>query len=342
MIKVIGSEGGTDANVLAINVINEPNDISFEKVDGESKEALENVKFGLYYEVPQYEEETLYTEDGTEIKVRAVKEGKLLGATDPNDSSPVIRTTDTDAKITFEGLPQRNPEYNLTEVKYYLKEIETVDGYQLKDTIYGPYTVTENGITGPDGKIINSSEILNPEPVIFENFKKPDLQITKVDSKDNSITLEGVEFELYKATTNGFETYNPKDESEATGIKQTTDSSGIATFSDIEKGVYWLKETIAPKDYVKNNELMGPYLVEDGKIYKVELDNLGKIIEDSKELLDKDVTSGVFKDTIENIKAIYPQTGGQGTYLYTIVGLALMCIAYIWSKRKEKTKSLTS
>ena len=341
LVMVEGSDGSGKANTIAIKIVNEPNKLVFEKIDGDTKQILPNVKFALYYEVPQYEEDTFYREDGTEVKLRAVKENRLPNATDPSNDSPVVRTTNSEGKIIFEALPHRNPDYELEEIKFYLKEVEGADGYQVAETVYGPFTATEDGIKGPDGKVINSNEILEPQPVQIKNYIKPDLQITKVDSKDNSIKLDGVEFELYRATESAFAAYNPKEEAEATGIKQTTQNGGVAMFKDIEAGVYWLKETISPKGYVKNKDLIGPYLVENGRIYKVEIDQQGKIKADSKQELTHGDTAGLFIETIKNIKAVYPKTGGFGTRYFYLFGLLLMTIGY-YINRKQRYKDSTT
>ena len=335
-IEVMGSDESTFTKAIGIQVFNEPNKLAFEKIDGATGAKLQNVDFGIYYEVDNYEEIIGYKSDGTAVKLRALIEGKMLDAKDPNSITPVVRTSDQNGLITFEGLPQRAP--GMPQVKYYVKETKTLDGYQLEDKVFGPYIATEDGIIGPTGEIISSSQKLIPDPIQVKNYEKPELQLTKIDSKDKTTKLDGAEFELYKATTSSYNTYDPKETAKATGIKATTGADGdigIAKFKDVEQGLYWLKETKAPKEYIKLLDFIGPFLVEDGKIYSVALDEQGKIIESQKLELVKDTSTGIYNYDVENVKAVYPATGGIGTVNFFLYGLLLMALGFIWMMKKK-------
>lgn len=213
----------------------------------------------------------------------------------------------------------------------------------------GPYIVNEDGIHGPDGKLIT-----NDQEIEIENFKKPDLQITKIDANEKEKKLAGAEFELYKATKSENGSYLPVEEKDKVGGILTTDVQGIAKFEQLEEGLYWIREVSAPLEYARIPEDIGPFLVEDDKIYKVELDDQGRIKTENpiisvidigasqikKDLLktaaNASTTIPTYELDIENFKATYPQTGGIGSVPFIGLGLGVMLLA-VYGLRKKKS-----
>ncbi|SFE25946.1 SpaA isopeptide-forming pilin-related protein [Peptostreptococcus sp. D1] len=346
--EIIDVEDGDEATskTIGIQVVNNPNKLVFKKVDNsDNKKILAGVKFGLYYEVDEtIKEIDGKLKNGKTIYLRAAKEGKLVGAENPEDLTPVTRFTNSEGKIVFDKMRQTYE--TLPEIKYYIKEIEPKEGYQKPDYFMGPYTVNEDGIHGPDGKII-----ANDQEIELENFKKPDLQITKIDADEKEKKLIGAEFALYKAVKNEDGTYVPVEEKDKVGKILTTDNQGIAKFEQLEEGLYWIREVSAPLEYVRIPEDIGPFLVENDKIYKVELDDQGRIKTENpiisgvdigtsqikKELLkaaENDLTP-TYELDIENSKATYPQTSGMGSVPFIGVGVGIMLFAvYGFGKKK--------
>ncbi|MGO4375951.1 collagen binding domain-containing protein, partial [Paenibacillus sp. MCAF20] len=67
---------------------------------------------------------------------------------------------------------------------------------------------------------------------------KGSLKITKVDSSDNTLTLAGAAFELYRNSNN-----------QKVGDTEYTGNDGIALFDNLKYGQYTLKEVTPPADY---------------------------------------------------------------------------------------------
>lgn len=356
-IHVKGPEK-TTVDSIGIQVMNDPNVLKFKKIDGEDpNKVFENVEFGLYYKVDKDEEETGYIENDptTEIKLRKVRESKLLNSTVPDtDTTTVVtRKTDENGVISFEGLPQRNSPN--PDVVFYVKELKAPEGYQINPYFIGPYTMTEDGIKDPNGNyIMTTGQLLSPDGKVSKekdykypvtNYKTPDLQIIKLDALHKEITLAGAEFELYRATKNDTGAYQAIEAKDKVGETQITSNDGLAKFEKLEEGLYWVRESKAPQEYARILKDIGPFLVEKGKIYKVELDASGKIktktetdssISEVREELTKIENTATYNLEVENKKAIYPSTGGIGTLAFTLVGGALMTGATIAGKKKKR------
>ncbi|MDY6231178.1 SpaA isopeptide-forming pilin-related protein [Peptostreptococcus porci] len=349
--EIVDVEDGDEATskAIGIQVVNSPNKLVFKKVDNsDDKKILAGVKFGLYYEVDENIKEVEgRLKNGKTLYLRSAKEGKLVGAENTDDLTPVTRTTNDEGKTVFDKMRQRYEKF--PEIKYYIKEIEPKEGYQKPDYFMGPYIVNEDGIHGPDGKLITSDQEIE-----IENFKKPDLQITKIDANEKEKKLAGAEFELYKATKGENGSYLPVEEKDKVGEILTTDAQGVAKFERLEEGLYWIREVSAPLEYARIPEDIGPFLVEDDKIYKVELDDQGRIKTENpiipfndigasqikKELLktaaNASTTIPTYELDIENLKATYPQTGGIGSVPYIGLGLGVMLLA-VYGLRKRKS-----
>ena len=121
------------------------------------------------------------------------------------------KETDSDGKISFE---------NLFPGTYELEEIETNKNYILD--------------TDKQEIKIDLGESVVKE--ITNKHKKGSLKILKVDKDDNSITLDGIEFDLI-------------DENKEIVAHVKTDENGQAEIKDINIGNYTLKETKTKKEY---------------------------------------------------------------------------------------------
>ena len=144
------------------------------------------------------------------------------------------------------------------------------------------------------------------------------LQITKTDSADASKLLEGAKFTL-------------KEQGTETSVEVTTDKTGIATFTGIQRGVtYYLRETKAPSNYMT----AGPWILEVGEstamLYPATEGENGTLTKSSDTGTTLTVTTGtdskVLQLTIQDTLWGYelPDTGGAGTTSYTAGGLALI------------------
>lgn len=163
-------------------------------------------------------------------------------------------------------------------------------------------------------------DITNKHDVSKEKETKPvivipttgGITLTKVDSS-NKKALKGAEFEL-------------RDEKgqvvvvEGKEVKGISDENGVITWNNLPYGEYQIVETKAPT-YEKEDGTTGSYQLLKDPI-NIKIDENHKVI----------------KLTVENNKSGWnlPSTGGMGTILFTIVGLALMLgAAIIFFRRKS-------
>lgn len=127
------------------------------------------------------------------------------------------------------------------------------------------------------------------------------ISVIKID-QDTHKALDGAEFELYldKAGT------------QQVGDTVTTDGEGKASFGSLKAGTYYLKETKAPDGYVGREGLQEVTITaQDGK----------------------------YLITYEVPNKYVPHTGGAGTRMFTILGLAIMAgagAAFVISRRKRE------
>ena len=161
-----------------------------------------------------------------------------------------------------------------------------------------------------------------------------ELKIVKTDQADETKHLPGAKFTLKKA-------------GQETEKVETTDDSGIATFSGIEKNtIYYLYETEPPTKYMT----AGPWILEtkdgntgvfypakenaDGTLEKTALAGTAFVVKSG----DTIVLEMKISDQSWGYKL--PDTGGLGTTGYRTGGLALVVCALAWKyiltkRRKE-------
>lgn len=164
------------------------------------------------------------------------------------------------------------------------------------------------------------------------------LQITKTDSVDASKLLEGAKFTL-------------KEQGKDTSVEATTDKTGIATFTGIQRGAtYYLRETKAPANYM----VAGPWILEvgtdgnatifpatekaDGRLEKTSDTGTVLTVADGS---DSKVLELSIQDTPWGYKL--PDTGGAGTTSYTAGGLTLILgaatLLYIHCRRRKEDEA---
>ena len=174
-------------------------------------------------------------EDNNEIKLQGV-EFEVL-----DSNGNVLEKIVTDEN--GEALTQRYPVRDFKSLT--LREVKTLDNYVLNDK---PITVelTANETTA----------------VTIENERiKGKVEITKVDSKDNSKVLEGAKFGLYDENDNLIETL-------------VTDENGKAISQELYKGKYYLKELETGSVYYSINEDTFEFeIVNNGETVPVTIDN---------------------------------------------------------------------
>lgn len=194
-----------------------------------------------------------------------VLSGAEFGLYKSNGVQVAKGTTGDDGKLVFRDIP-----YGI----YYIQELKAPAGYNIVGT--GRTDVTTDKFTDPATVAAN-----NVIAYVIENEKQNgSIQITKVDDQDN--VLPGAEFTLYD------ENMLPVNIAGVTN-PVISNVSGLATFTGLPYGTYYVQETEAPAGYVR-----------DPKVYKVIVDSDTIVTEYTKD----DDTKENLK--IENIEAESP------------------------------------
>ena len=236
-----------------------------------------------------------------------------------------IATSDKDGKVTFTELSYDT----LHGATYYMKEIQAPSGYVLNSTIY-TISITVNGtevttsISKADGTVISEKKIENAAMQITF-YKK---------AAEGDTFLTGAVFELSKKAENGkYQLFTDETTGVASDGQFTIPQAG-KTLTHLPDGEYQIREITAPAGY---NLLTGTvdFKVENGSV----VDNrIATSVSDDMYTIDSEGGSNVV--TIKNTAGIQlPETGGMGTLMTTMSGMALMLIALgylILVKRREK------
>lgn len=201
---------------------------------------------------------------------------------------------------------------------------------------------------GPTGHTFNSAEsIVNIHTFGFDIFKFHAIEKTDPKSSVAEEGLAGAEFELYKDQNCTDAIYLKKMVNSDYIVGVATDHDTIITPSNgrvhihgIKSGTYYLKEAKAPEGFSK---LKAPVKIEIIAKYNPSTNVLESY--DLKYTYDgKTVSTNVSGDEFATIKVenttnhLLPSTGGMGTILFTIIGVALIAgvaVSYVRSRRKE-------
>ena len=138
--------------------------------------------------------------------------------------------------------------------EYILRETKTLENYVLneKDT---KIKIKDEGI----------------QEIKIENQKiKGKIKILKTSKDDSPITgekaetpLEGVKFEIYDINNNKIE-------------EVTTNKNGIAQTSELEKGLYYIKEVSTREEYILNEKIFNIEITKHGQTVDIDIQNESK------------------------------------------------------------------
>ncbi len=242
---------------------------------------------------------------------------------------PVELTTDptanTDLTFKFTG--------NYSNIKAY-KYITIT--YQAK--------VNKNAIIGGDG---NKNEVklhytVNPSKKTETNTDKKEtvtysynVAIKKIDAANNEITTDSVEFELYRKVKDTYVLVKSlgKDSTNAT-IDSSTGKitfTGHATLTGLDAGEYKLTEVKAPNGYTLP--------ANPDTCFTIVAGNTDGILNGTHTVTGTTVDTDKLTVKVTNTQGVtLPQTGGAGTWMFTIGGLVLMAGAVVvfMATRKKK------
>ena len=181
--------------VVVVENVRKTGTVTLTKEDEKTTEKIQGAKYGLYAK------EDIYNKNG-EVEYQ-------------KDQLISEKTTNENGQVTFE---------KLTWGEYYIKEIESVYGYELSEEKH-LFTVNDQNVENviqKTGKEVRS---------------KANLELLKVDDKGK--LLQGVEFELFDESNNKIQE------------KIKTDENGSLKIENIEWGNYYIKEKEPLSGYKK-------------------------------------------------------------------------------------------
>lgn len=120
-----------------------------------------------------------------------------------------------------------------------------------------------------------------------------------------------------------------KDENAVADDEVKTNDQGKLQFVGLEEGTYQLVETVAPDGY---NKLADPIKVIISAIY-----NPGGTLNQWKaDVENGSALNGTHVIKVENNKgALLPDTGGMGTVIFTVAGIAIIAGGIAWKRSRR-------
>lgn len=161
--------------------------------------------------------------------------------------------SDENGYVTVTGLPWGT---------YTLEEITAPTGFVLPQdttrTFSLCYTNDSSGLVASTISPADAHRAMNAtDAARIDNERvKTDVSLLKVDANDTSKKLAGAKFSLYKDDGDGV--FN-RTKDQVVFADLETDKGGMATFSQLTVGAYFLVETYAPTGYQMNSE---PYRIQ--------------------------------------------------------------------------------
>ena len=250
-------------------------------------------------------------ENGRRLVIDFTKEGKELLATalaEGQTELPKVQISFT--TVINDSAALGKPIYNNANLVY----TNTFNEEISQDPTEPQDPSQPDGPTVPvaPDKIIDVPNSGNEKPEVHTGG----LLLEKVDAADKSIILPGAKFKIYKTLEDA--------ENDRNGIMEvTTGEDGRAIFTGLSYGVkgnsadeasttYWIVETQAPKYTVIDKE---------GNEIEKEYNILKKPFEVTVNATSHEVNNKV---VVANSKFTLPVTGGVGTVIFTLGGLAIM------------------
>ena len=172
--------------------------------------------------------------------------------------------------------------------------------------------VPQNGNT-TDGRV-GIAEFTNKKTVVNIDFEK-------VDAETNTKKLSGAEFDLYKANTDGEQTGDPI-------MQYESDRNGKVSIENLPIGNYVLVERKAPAGYQLSAK---PWKIIVGSDRNITVTH-------GDDTVNPNGNEKIYQLTNAKLYSL-PESGGPGTYGFTISGVAILATAlllFINNKRREE------
>lgn len=155
--------------------------------------------------------------------------------------------------------------FDLPNGVYFLKELSTNGQYVLNDKEYD----FEISYHGPD--VSNYVVHIGKDGTVENKLARGSIRVQKVDTKDAEKKLQGVRFDI------------SANEDMKDVIKTVeTDENGVAAFSELELGVYYIRETEQIAGYTLNDHIYKAEVKADGDLLTITCENTPTEMEFSK------------------------------------------------------------
>mgnify|MGYP000640638374 FL=1 len=192
--------------------------------------------------------------------------------------------------------------------------------FYTADKVYVTYVAT-----------LNKDALISADGALKANTNHVDLHYTNnmgvnSDIPGNTVNVYTFELNIVKVDGNtkaplAGATFKLTSDTDTTGTTLTTGEDGTVKFTGLKAGTYYVEETVAPSGYNINS-----------KKFTITISTSGVVTGDS-------VNNS--KLTVNDYPLTVPQTGGAGTIMFTIGGVALIACAgvlFFILMRKKATK----
>ncbi|HEL0661030.1 TPA: fibrinogen-binding adhesin SdrG C-terminal domain-containing protein [Streptococcus equi subsp. zooepidemicus] len=273
--------------------------------------------------------------NGLEKPLEATFELRRLNSNKTFTSVKTTTSTKDTGKFSFEGMEAGS---------YEVWETQSPEGYLKPDKAVATFKVDKDGtikdLTPDNGKIINYP---NTAKIIFTKMLASEKGELSPATKEKSATFSL--WRLKEASLKETNTINQAyDEQHYEPVIDnnsvrtvTSDSRGNVLFDKLSPGFYAIKEEKAPDGYVKQQGIVRIFQVDSaGKVIKYQYSKDKSIADKLTEITALETEQLKQFDEIVNKQFVFPMTGGQGVALFVMIGGAMMGIAYLGHRRKQK------
>ncbi|HEL0022540.1 TPA: fibrinogen-binding adhesin SdrG C-terminal domain-containing protein [Streptococcus equi subsp. zooepidemicus] len=273
--------------------------------------------------------------NGLEKPLEATFELRRLNSNKTFTSVKTTTSTKDTGTFSFEGMEAGS---------YEVWETQSPEGYLKPDKSVATFKVDKDGtikdLTPDNGKIINYP---NTAKIIFTKMLASEKGELSPATKEKSATFSL--WRLKEASLKETNTINQAyDEQHYEPVIDnnsvrtvTSDSRGNVLFDKLSPGFYAIKEEKAPDGYVKQQGIVRIFQVDSaGKVIKYQYSKDKSIADKLTEITALETEQLKQFDEIVNKQFVFPMTGGQGVALFVMIGGAMMGIAYLGHRRKQK------
>lgn len=165
------------------------------------------------------------------------------------------------------------------------------------------------------------------------DINKVDGANTKLPNAEFELQDEnGTKIDVIAVADASVPTFRPKLGSETAAEAGTikTDNNGKLAFVGLKEGTYKLVETKAPDGY---NKLTEPIEV----VIAANYDSDGTLTSWTASIKGTESPSGSTIQVVNKKGTLLPDTGGMGTVLFTVAGVALIALGVVWSLKRSKS-----